>query len=69
MTKAQRLGLIRAISYAYTLDCNQLSHSKNEQHLINEPCPAEKRLKSDLNNALEILKELESKANNNKKRT
>lgn len=69
MTKAQRLGLVRALSYAYTLKCEYLHHSKTEQHLFNEPCPAEKRLKSDLNNALEILKELESKANNNKKRT
>lgn len=66
MTKAQRLSLVRAISYAYTLDCNNLHHSETEQHLFSEPCPAEKRLKHDLANALEILIELERKANKKK---
>lgn len=69
MTKAQQFGLVRAISYAHTLDCNQLHHSKNEQHLFNEPCPAEKRLNDDIENAYKILKELQCKRKSTKKKS
>lgn len=61
MTKAQHLGLVRVIAATYLLKCRQLHHAKHQQHGWGEPCPAEKQLKEEQENAYKILKELSNK--------
>lgn len=68
MNNVQRLGLIRAISYAYTLKCDSLHHSKSEWHGFHEPCPAKIRLNKDIEDAYKILKELCKTNKTNKKK-